>query len=484
MTTCKEYVRTSPCRCISLITACVLSVTACGGGSSNESAIDTPTNTTESEVPTVCENEPYSLSVVIDDDDAATPYPPENAVDGDTALSSRWQTTDTDAVLTVDMGSSESLGAVTIKWFDGDKKVYTYSIEASTDNAQWEGLIQDAESSGRHSGYELISLPTTQARYLRLTIHGNDADDENGVVEIQAHPCEQATGQFSSAFPNEVGIELNDWYLSIPSDDDNSGTADSISEQTLANGYTNSEYFYASDDGGIVMRAPSYGYKTSENTQYTRVELREMLRRGDTSISTQGVNKNNWVFGAAPSSAQEMAGGIDGDLNVTLAVNQVTTTGADYQIGRIVIGQIHANDDEPIRLYYRKLPNNSLGSVYFAHESRITDENGDNIESYVEMIGARGNSIDNPDDGIALNEEFSYHINVSVNLLTVTISREGKPDVVANVDMRESGYDDPSQYQYFKVGVYHLNNTSDPTEYAQATFYEIRNSHTGYLYSE
>lgn len=483
MKICKESVIVFPCQSISLITACILGLTGCGGNG-DTSATVAPVAPTEPENPTICENVIYPLSVVINDDATLLPYPPQNALDGDTGLSSRWQSADTEATLTVDVGSTQPIGAVTVKWFEGDKKVYTYSIEASTDNAQWEGLIQEAQSSGRHSGYELVSLPTTQARYLRLIVHGNDVDNENGVVEMQVHQCEQATGQFSSAFPNELGIELNDWYLSIPSDDDNSGTADSISEQTLANGYTNSEYFYASADGGIVMRAPSYGFKTSENTQYTRVELREMLRRGDTSISTQGVNKNNWVFGASPSSAQEMAGGIDGDLTVTLAVNQVTTTGADYQIGRIVIGQIHANDDEPIRLYYRKLPNNTLGSVYFAHESRITDENGDNIESYVEMIGSRGNSIDNPDDGIALNEKFSYHINVTVDLLTVTISREGKPDVVGNVNMSESGYDDPSQYQYFKVGVYHLNNTSDPTEYAQATFYEIRNSHTGYLYSE
>ena len=31
---------------------------------------------------------------------------------------------------------------------------------------------------------------------------------------------------------------------------------------------------------------------------------------------------------------------------------------------------------------------------------------------------------------------------------------------------------------------FHVNNSSDPDEYAQATFYEIRNSHTGYAASE
>ena len=286
-----------------------------------------------------------------------------------------------------------------------------------------------------------------------------------------------------NALPNELGIELDDWYLSIPSDEDGNGKSDSIKEIELAAGYTHPEYFYTSVDGGIVMRSPSRGFKTSTNTNYVRVELREMLRRGNTSIgSTQGVNANNWVFGHAPTLAQANAGGINGELNVTLAVNQVTTNGENYQIGRVIIGQIHANDDEPIRLYYRKLPNNSKGAIYFAHEPRTGNE------VYVEMIGSRDNSTSNPADGIALDEKFSYTINASDALLTVTITREGKDDVVATYDMTGSQYEDPDQYMYFKVGVYHVNNSSDPSsdtgQFAQATFYEIRNSHDGYVFSE
>ncbi|MDG1121621.1 MAG: polysaccharide lyase family 7 protein [Glaciecola sp.] len=286
-----------------------------------------------------------------------------------------------------------------------------------------------------------------------------------------------------TAAPSELGIELDDWYLSIPSDLDGNGKSDSIKETELVAGYSHPEYFYTSADGGIVMRSPSRGFKTSTNTSYVRVELREMLRRGNTNIgSTQGVNANNWVFGHAPTSAQANAGGINGELNVTLAVNEVTTNGENYQIGRVIIGQIHANDDEPIRLYYRKLPNNSKGAIYFAHEPRTGSE------VYVEMIGSRDNTTSNPADGIALNEKFSYTINASDALLTVTIAREGKDDVVATYNMTGSQYEDPNQYMYFKVGVYHLNNTSDPSsdtgQFAQATFYEIRNSHDGYVFSE
>jgi hypothetical protein len=137
-----------------------------------------------------------------------------------------------------------------------------------------------------------------------------------------------------------------------------------------------------------------------------------------------------------------------------------------------------------VRLYYRKLPGNERGSLYFAHESRVKDNAGQNIETYVEMIGSRSNSASDPLDGIALNEIFSYHISVNVNLLTVTISREGKADVVAHYDMSESLYDQDGQYHYFKVGVYNGNNSSNPEEFVQATFYDIKNSHIGYAASE
>lgn len=457
-------------------------LTACGGGStSTPSGISLPPSPTS---PVDCINEAHVIRAASDDSNVENGYAPENAIDGNTASGSRWSSNDVNATLTLDLGTTKDVGALAIKWFNGARRVAYYAIETSLDGTTWTTVLSQSESSGIQSGFELINVTPSQARYINIVGLGNSENTNNGIVEVQVHSCEGATGSFTDVLPSEVGIELIDWYLSVPTDEDNSGTSDSISETDLANGYSNSEYFYASVDNGIVMRSPSYGFKTSTNTNYVRVELREMLRRGNRAISTQGVNKNNWVFGSASSEGQAEAGGVDGDLRVTLAVNNVTTTGENYQIGRLVIGQIHANDDEPIRLYYRKLPSNALGSVYFAHESRVKDSDGDNIETYVELIGSRSNSASNPTDGIALNEKFSYHINVNVNLLTVTISRDGKADISAHYDMSESRYGEDNQYHYFKVGVYHLNNSSSPEEFAQATFYEIKNSHTGYAQSE
>lgn len=273
--------------------------------------------------------------------------------------------------------------------------------------------------------------------------------------------------------PPSDNFDLSEWKISIPTDEDDDNKADDIKENDLNNGYKNDTYFYTADDGGMVFKCFVDGFKTSANTSYTRTELREMIRAGDTDISTQGVNGNNWVFGSAPASDISAAGGYDGELSATLAVNYVTTTGSNSHKGRVIVGQIHANDDEPLRIYYRKLPNNELGSIYIAHEENAANE------TYYEMIGSRSNSASNPADGIALDEKFSYTVKVVGNEMWVTILREGKEDVVQYVDMSASGYDVGGQYMYFKAGVYNQNNTGDSDDYTQATFYSLSKSHTG-----
>jgi len=266
-------------------------------------------------------------------------------------------------------------------------------------------------------------------------------------------------------------FDLLGWTLSVPVDEDSNGKADQIKEKQLSSGYAYPDFFYLNNEGGMVFKAPIKGAKTSKNTTYTRSELREMIRRGDTSHKTTGVTGNNWVFSTSPAADKTAAGGVDGTMDATLAVNHVTTTGKDYQVGRVIIGQIHANHNEPIRIYYRKLPGNSKGSIYYAHEPVK------NKEIWVEMIGSKSNSASNPADGIALDEKFSYQINVVGNNLKVTIMRPGKPDVVRTTDMSESGYDQGGKYMYFKAGVYNQNKSGKADDYVQATFYDLSVSH-------
>ena len=273
-------------------------------------------------------------------------------------------------------------------------------------------------------------------------------------------------------------FDLLGWYLSTPADDDKDGRSDRIAEVELARGATDERYFFTADDGGMVFRATVAGARTSNNTRYTRTELREMLRRGDTGIRTTNddgsPNRNNWVLSSAPISALRAAGGIDGTLRATLAINRVTETGDSNQVGRVIIGQIHAATDEPVRLYYRKLPGHSRGSLYAVHEV----SGGDDV--HFDLIGSRFSDAANPADGIALGEKFGFEIETRGNALRVTISQDGAVRAEQNIDMSDSGYDVDKDYMYFKAGVYNQNDTGEADDFVQATFYELETRHNEY----
>ena len=275
--------------------------------------------------------------------------------------------------------------------------------------------------------------------------------------------------------PSE-NFDLLDWSLTLPTDINKDLKADTIYEKPLSEGFDLRPFFYTAADGGMVFACPNVGAKTSKNTKYARTELREMMRRGRTHIKTQGVTKNNWVFAAAHGSSRKRAGAIEGSLEATLAVNRVSTSGDEKMVGRVIIGQIHATDDEPIRLSYRKLPNNLRGSIYFAHEINGGDD------EWINLVGSRSHTLADPEDGIELNEKFSYKITVENNILFVTLIRQGKANIIKSFDMADSGYNKSSQYMYFKAGVYNQNNGGEPRDYVQATFYYLNNMHDGYKY--
>ena len=312
----------------------------------------------------------------------------------------------------------------------------------------------------------------------------NQYNNGNSVVRFKTLTYSDGsllTNPLNKSLSPAENFDLSTWNLSVPLNRGD-GIATTITVEDLNDNYQLTDYFWTDNtDGGMVFRDYIGGYKTSTGTSYSRTELREMLRGENTSIDTKGVNKNNWVFSNAPSSQQQDAGGVDGNMVATLAVNHVTTTGNSSHQGRVIVGQIHAASDEPIRIYYRLLPGHTKGSIYFAHEP----SNG-NSEQWYEMIGSRSSSADEPDDGIELNEKFSYEIDIEGTMMTVSIMRDGKETITEEVDMNESGYDGyyinndgdtKEDYMYFKAGVYNQNNSGETSDYVQATFYYLTKQH-------
>ncbi|GLX85499.1 hypothetical protein tloyanaT_17510 [Thalassotalea loyana] len=445
----------------------------CGGSAS-------PEWNTAPAPPPVTQPEP---EVIIDDITCSSSYPISishvtianetmqisELIDGNKTLASNWVAPNIDTSLMIELTEPANVKQLVLTWAQV-QNAHMFAISSSKDGQDWQLMDTIDQSSSNSDIPDVIDLINSSgneitAKYLQLDLAGDALSQASELLEIELFGCAENVDQ---------SIELVDWYLSVPTDEDSNGRSDSISETELESGYYDPRFFSQSADGGLIFATSVKGYKTSTNTKYVRSELREMLRRGNTNYSTQGVNQNNWVFSSAPQSDIDLAGAVDGVLHAELAVNHVTTTGEDYQIGRVIIGQIHANDDEPIRLYYRKLPNNQNGAIYFAHEIL----GGDDL--YIEMIGTRSNSASNPANGIPLNEKFSYTIEVLGNTLNVKITKADGSEFTEQFDMSDSGYDVGGQYMYFKAGVYNQNNSGDQHDYVKATFYKIENSHTGY----
>lgn len=317
---------------------------------------------------------------------------------------------------------------------------------------------------------------------LFLCVHTGALADNNLTTIPESHSSlveGKLFGDFARLDPDKKpgeNFDLLDWSLTLPTDLNKDLKADLINERALDQGFELNPLFYTAQDGGMVFACPNLGAKTSKSTKYARTELREMLRRGKANIKVRGITKNNWVFSSTHGSVKRKAGAVDGSLEATLAVNRVSTTGNEKMVGRVIIGQIHATDDEPIRLYYRKLPGNSKGSIYFAHEINGADD------VWINLIGSRSHTLPDPVDGIALDEKFSYKITVLDEVLFVTLIREGKSNVTQHYDMTDSGYGAGNQFMYFKAGVYNQNNGGTDGDYVQATFYHLQNTHKGYKY--
>ena len=301
-------------------------------------------------------------------------------------------------------------------------------------------------------------------------------------------------------------FDLSDWALDAPNADPDDNLSARTTDRDFINGelFPGSEpYFFTGSDGAMVFRSNVGGARTSSNTSFPRSELREMLRAGNGDVSTQGVNENNWVlgyqpnnldFGAHTTNAQEnvptSVGGRGGRLTSTMRVNRVTSTGTSSHVGRVIIGQIHADNDEPLRLYYRKLPNNDLGSVYFTHEIRTDDiRDGDDLDD-VNLVGSSSSNASNPSDGIALGELFSYEI-INDGPVIEVILRRGDRDgqiigqgsfnmnqtVEEDTGVVGSGYDRDDEWMYFKAGAYTQNNSGDSNDFDEVAIYRLENTH-------
>lgn len=236
-----------------------------------------------------------------------------------------------------------------------------------------------------------------------------------------------------SSFSPSRNFNLTHWKITLPTDRNGTVSGTAIEVKNL-NGYVNTKYFYTASDGAMVFKAPVGGATTS-GSRYARSELREM----------NGSERAAWTVAEG------------GFMKATLEVDQAPTlfNGAK---GRVVVGQVHGQNDELVRLYWEK------STLYFVND--IAGATGQETKfALTNKAGSKPN--------VALNERFSYSIDVTADRVKVTVSADGQT-YTATDHIHQAWRSDAF---YFKAGTYLGVNETQGTGYGQTSFYDLKFSH-------
>lgn len=279
-------------------------------------------------------------------------------------------------------------------------------------------------------------------------------------------------------------FDLSHWSITLPLDENNNGSADSVDVAALAN-YSHPDFFYLDEDNYLVFAAPNKA-TTTANSSNTRSELRQMLRGTNTSTSSSGTG-NNFALAAHDDALSYIS--IGSSMAATLKVDHVATRAiysGKYPAYSVVVGQIHAgkfdtsNDDrvfgwgnEPLKIYFKKYPNHNKGSVFWTYERNLPKEDPDRTDvAYPVWGNTWENPIEPSDTGIELGEVFSYQVNVHENTLYLTFQADNHPEVnysinlannvdaYGNIDSKDLPLGYSGDYHYFKAGAYNQCSTS------------------------
>ncbi|MDD7913169.1 polysaccharide lyase family 7 protein [Polaribacter ponticola] len=246
----------------------------------------------------------------------------------------------------------------------------------------------------------------------------------------------------------------------------------------IANNFEHKDFFYTENDANgnwVVFKAPNAG-STHGTSNNTRTELGQTKK---------------WY----PKTANDK-------LTATLKVMNVSTTG-DARVAAshaVVVGQIHSADkheNEPLKIFYKKYPGHTKGSVFWHYEINTKGEDNSKRWDFSYAVWGDDFSVvgetedtypEEPKDGIALGEEFSYEIEVKDGIMNLKFTSKNHETKTFTKNLITSEYitkaDIPEQTQklfvpigqdgverkeayagegcFFKLGAYNQTNGKSP----------------------
>ncbi|MFP5300541.1 polysaccharide lyase family 7 protein [Cobetia sp. SIMBA_158] len=294
--------------------------------------------------------------------------------------------------------------------------------------------------------------------------------------------------------PPAEAFNLDTWKLTLPMDGNGDGKVDEIKVSDLQS-YRHADYFYLDDEDHLVFVTPNKAF-TTPNSSNARTELRQMLRGTDTSIGTHDPQNN---FALASHKHADQYAQVGGFLEATLRVEHVAERSRKpdrKSAYSVVVGQIHAGKDkalmeedegfghgnEPLKIFYKKLPDQDTGSVFWNYEKNLAKEDPRRTDvSYAVWGNDWSSNADPGEEGISLGETFSYKVVVKGDIMHLTFNAEGHPtrnfeinladnvDANGQVDQEDlpAGY--AGDWMYFKAGSYNQCNTKPSSNACEGT---------------
>jgi hypothetical protein len=136
-------------------------------------------------------------------------YPPTNAIDNN--LNTRWSSTGIGSWIRADLGTTKSICSVDIAWLKGNERRYNFVIATSTDGATFTTKFTGT-STGTTLNLERYSFSSTNARYVKVTVNGNTANNIAHITELDIFSSGDKFG-IIRLYPTKSGGEQ--WFMDM-----------------------------------------------------------------------------------------------------------------------------------------------------------------------------------------------------------------------------------------------------------------------------
>ena len=130
-------------------------------------------------------------------------FPGSNVVDNNP--NTIWSNYGVGSYIQLDLGTSKNICSVDIAWYKGNQRQNNFVISTSLDGKSYKTVLS-TKSSGNTLSFETYAFPGKQARYIKITVNGNNQNNYASIAEIgvQVSSSDQSQNQCVDSYTQNV----------------------------------------------------------------------------------------------------------------------------------------------------------------------------------------------------------------------------------------------------------------------------------------